>query len=238
MELPFSPGQKLTQGIDGLRDRLIEYRSLGARFSKWRAVITIGPDMPTRTCVMDNARCLALFAAYSQEAGLVPVVEPEVLMDGEHDLARCEEVTSRTLSAVFDALSDHDVMLEGMLLKPNMVLSGKQAMNQATASEVADATIRTLRRAVPPAVPGITFLSGGQAPERATASLNIMNTRGPHPWQLSFSFARALQDAALKAWKGSPVNKTAAQFEFYHRARLASAARYGTYSPHMEKLAA
>ena len=204
--MPFS-GEKMTLGLDGLRERLREYATLGARFTKWRAVISIGRDTPTRTCIRDNATALALFAAFSQEAGLVPVIEPEVLMDGDHDLGRCEDVTGRTLEAVFEGLRAHGVLLEGMLLKPNMVVSGKQAARQASPSEAADATVRTLRRQVPSAVPGIVFLSGGQAPETATLHLNIMNARGPHPWQLSFSFARALQDAALRTWRGSQANR-------------------------------
>lgn len=236
--VPRFPGDKITQGLDGLRERLREYAGLGARFTKWRAVVAIGKDLPHAACIRDNARLLALFALFSQEAGLVPVVEPEVLMDGDHDSHRCEAVTSLTLATVFDALREHGVLLEGMLLKPNMVLSGKECARQATPSETADATIRTLRRTVPPAVPGIVFLSGGQTPEQATAHLNIMNARGPHPWQLSFSFGRALQQGALSTWKGSDVNRMDAQRELLLRARLASAACYGTYSNHMEKLVA
>ena len=174
----------------------------------------------------------------SQEAGLVPVVEPEVLMDGDHDIDRCEEVTAAVLEAVFDDLRLYRVMLEGMLLKPNMVLSGKQSPYQASASEVAERTLRTLRRTVPAAVPGIVFLSGGQTPEQATEHLNIMNARGPHPWELSFSFGRALQDPALKTWKGMQENIPAAQHQFLHRAKCNSAARYGSYSKQMEQLAA
>ncbi len=236
--LPGRPGEKITQGLDGLRQRLDEYAAVGARFTKWRAVITIGDGLPSRASIKDNALHLSLFAAWSQQAGMVPVVEPEVLMDGEHGIDRCEEVTSRTLTAVFAALREHGVMLEGMLLKPNMVLPGKKSLNQASPSEIADATIRTLLRTVPAAVPGIVFLSGGQSPEQATTNLNLINTRGPHPWQMSFSFGRALQESALRTWGGSAGNRTAAQHAFLHRARLAGASRYGTYSLQMERLAA
>lgn len=236
--MPNFPGEKMTAGTDGLLDRLNEYMKIGAKFTKWRAVITIGPDIPTRACIEANAHGLALFAALSQEAGLVPVVEPEVLMDGDHDIGRCEEVTREVLVTVFDRLQRFRVRLEGMLLKPNMILSGKQSARQAGPSEVADRTIAVLRNTVPAAVPGVMFLSGGQTPEQATDHLNIMNARGPHPWELGFSFARALQDPALKTWKGRPENVSAARHLFFHRARCNGSARYGSYSRQMEQLAA
>jgi fructose-bisphosphate aldolase class I len=236
--MPGFPNEKITAGRDGLRERLNEYVKLGAQFAKWRAVITIGPSIPTLACMQANARDLALYASLSQEAGLVPIVEPEVLMDGDHDIDRCEEVTLATLAAVFDALREYRVMFEGMLLKPNMIVSGKQAAKQATPSEVAERTIRTLRNAVPAAVPGIVFLSGGQTPEQATEHLNIMNAHGPHPWEVSFSFGRALQDPALRTWNGSAENIGAAQHQLYHRAKCNGAARYGTYTALMDQLAA
>lgn len=236
--LPGFPNEKMTTGRDGLRERLKEYAGLGARFTKWRAVIGIGAESPSQACIHVNAQDLALFAALSQEADLTPVVEPEVLMDGSHDLETCERVSAAVLTAVFNALRKHRVVLEGMLLKTNMIVSGKQSPGQASASEVADATIRVLRRTVPPALPGIVFLSGGQAPEQATEHLNIMNARGPHPWELSFSYARALQDPAIKTWKGSAMNVRAAQRQLYYRAKFNSAARHGSYSVQMEELAA
>lgn len=211
--------EKITQGLDGLRDRLAEYRELGARFTKWRAMIAVGANLPTRTCIAANARALAMFAARSQEAGLVPIVEPEVLMDGAHTLARCEEVTRTTLECVFSALADHRVGLEGMLLKTGMVLSGKACPQQAGVEEVAEATLRCLRRAVPAAVPGIVFLSGGQSDVAATERLTAICRVGGAPWALSFSFGRALQDAALKTWQGSPANAAAAQVALLHRAQ-------------------
>lgn len=237
MSMPASPAEKLTLGLDGLRERLKEYRELGARFTKWRGVITIGNGIPTRSCIDANALMLALYAKISQEAGFVPIVEPEVLMDGNHDINRCEEVTLATLTTVFEKLSQHGVKLEEMLLKPNMVLPGKATAKQAGIEEVAEATIRTLRRTVPPAVPGILFLSGGQSPELATLHLNAMNQTGPHPWELGFSFARALQDPAMKAWKGQRSNIVQAQKMFLHRAKCNSAARLGKYSDTMEKAA-
>lgn len=228
------PGEKVTEGLDGLRERLAEYRGLGAKFAKWRAVITIGPDIPTAACIRANAHALARYAALCQEAGLVPIVEPEVLMDGDHTIERCEEVTADTLVAVYAALHEHRVWLEGTLLKPNMVLSGKNCPEQATVQEVAEATVLCLRATVPAAVPGIVFLSGGQTAVAATEHLNAMNRMGPHPWELSFSYGRALQDPPLIAWKGNPANVPAAQKAFYHRAKLNGAARYGRYSPAME----
>jgi fructose-bisphosphate aldolase, class I len=236
-DMPRFPGEKVTAGLDGLRERLSEYRDLGARFTKWRAVITIGNGLPTGANIDANARLLAHFAALSQEAGLPPVVEPEVLMDGDHDIERCEEVTLATLARVFSELIKYRVRLEGMLLKASMVLPGKQSLKQASAEEVAERTIETLRRVVPTAVPGIVFLSGGQSPEQATEHLNAMNAIGSHPWEISFSFARALQEPALNAWKGSAANVAEAQRVFYHRAKCNSEARYGAYSEEAEKAA-
>jgi fructose-bisphosphate aldolase class I len=228
------PGETITEGLDGLRGRLAEYRHLGARFTKWRAVITIGDGQPTPSCLEANAHALARFAALSQEAGLVPIVEPEVLMDGAHTIERCEEVTAATLQQVFAQLHAQRVLLEGMLLKPNMVLSGKSCAQQASVDEVAAATLRCFRRVVPAAVPGIVFLSGGQSARSATAHLNAMNALGESPWQLSFSFARALQGPVLAAWGGHPANVSAAQQCFYQRAKCNSAARYGKYTQDME----
>jgi len=227
-------GEKITQGLDGLRERLMEYRELGARFTKWRAVIAIGEHVPTRTCIEANAHSLALFAALSQEAGLVPIVEPEVLMDGNHALTRCEEITSTTLETVFAALFDHRVMLETMLLKTGMVLSGKDCPQQADAGKVAEATLRCSRRTVPAAVPGIVFLSGGQSDVAATERLNAICQAGGVPWKLSFSFGRALQDAALKTWKGSPANVAVAQADLLHRAKCNALAVLGKYSEEAE----
>jgi fructose-bisphosphate aldolase class I len=227
-------GETVTEGLDGLRDRLNEYRELGARFTKWRAVISIGEGIPSEYCLWVNAHALARFAALSQEAGLVPIVEPEVLMDGDHTIERSFEVTSRTLHAVFTELRDQRVAPEGMLLKPNMVLAGYDSGRQASPEEVAEWTVRCLRRHVPAAVPGIVFLSGGQTDEDATANLNAMNAIGPHPWELSFSYGRALQAPALKAWRGDPANVEEAQKAFYRRAKFNGAARSGSYAPEME----
>ncbi len=238
VELAGFSGEKVTEGLDGLRDRLVHYRELGARFAKWRAVITIGAGIPTPTCIEANAHALARYATLCQEAGLVPIVEPEVLMDGDHTLNRCEEATEATLRSVFSQLREHRTLLEGMLLKPNMVLAGKQCPQQATVAEVAEATVRCLRRGVPAAVPGVAFLSGGQSPVRATEHLNAMNALGPHPWELGFSYARALQEPPLKAWKGEQGKVAAAQRLFAHRARCNSAARFGKYSGQMEAMAA
>lgn len=234
------PGEKVTEGLDGLRERLAEYVKLGARFTKWRAVITIGKDIPTCTCLEANAQALARFAALSQEAGLVPIVEPEMLMDGDHTIERCEEVTEAMQKIVFRQLSEHRVHFEGMLLKPNMVVSGKDSPQQAGARQVAEATLRCLRRCVPAAVPGVVFLSGGLSDEAATQFLNEMNKLGGAPWQLSYSFGRALQAPTLKAWKGQAVNVAAAQKALYHRGKCNSAARSGKYTEAMEteKLAA
>jgi fructose-bisphosphate aldolase, class I len=227
-------GEKITEGLDGLRDRLTEYRDLGARFTKWRAVITIGDGIPTQGCIDANAEALGRFAALSQETGLVPIVEPEVLMDGDHTIERCFEVTTATLVGVFAALRRHRVRLDGMLLKPNMVVPGSDRSEQASVQEVAEATVRCLRDTVPASVPGIVFLSGGQSDELATAHLDAMNRLAEQPWQLSFSYGRALQAPALKAWKGDPANGPAAQQAFYHRAKLNGAARYGSYRKEME----
>jgi fructose-bisphosphate aldolase, class I len=233
--LALSPQEKVTEGLDGLRAGLEEYRELGARFTKWRAVITIGDDIPSDYCIWTNAHALARYAALSQEADLVPIVEPEVLMDGDHDIERSYSVTSRTLQAVFTELHDQRVSREGMLLKPNMVLSGYDCPEQADTRTVAEMTIKCLRNTVLAAVPGIVFLSGGQSDEVATAHLNAMNALGPHPWELSFSYGRALQAPALKAWAGEAANADQAQKAFHFRARLNSAARFGSYSEEMEK---
>jgi fructose-bisphosphate aldolase class I len=233
--LAHAGGETVTEGLDGLRERLNEYRELGARFTKWRAVISIGPGIPSEYCIWTNAHALARYAALSQEASLVPIVEPEVLMDGDHTIERSFEVTSRTLHAVFTELRDQRVHFEQMLLKPNMVLSGYSASQQASHEEVAEGTLKCFRRHVPAAVPGIVFLSGGQSDEDATANLNAMNALGPHPWQLSFSYGRALQAPALKAWVGKPENVQAAQHAYYHRAKLNGAARTGMYAPEMER---
>ena len=233
--LPHAEGETVTEGLDGLRDRLAEYYELGARFAKWRAVITIGKGIPSEYCIWTNAHALARYAALSQEAGLVPIVEPEVLMDGDHTIERSFEVTSRTLHAVFTELRDQRVQPEGILLKPNMVLSGYECPEQAPDEKVARETVRCFRHHVPAAVPGIVFLSGGQLDEQATARLSAMNAMGPHPWELSFSYGRALQAPALKAWLGKEDNVEAAQQAYYHRAKMNSAARTGMYAPEMEK---
>lgn len=227
-------GEKITQGLDGLRERLKEYRELGARFTKWRAVIAIGDSIPTQTCIDANARTLAMFAALSQEAELVPIVEPEVLMDGDHSIDRCEEVTTATLNSVFDALFQHRVALEQVLLKTGMVLSGKDCSQQADLAQVAEATIRCFSRSVPAAIPGIVFLSGGQSDEAATQRLNAICSVSGGPWKLSFSFGRALQAPALKLWTGSRDNVAAAQAALHHRARCNGLAVEGKYSKQVE----
>jgi fructose-bisphosphate aldolase, class I len=237
VDIPGFPGEVVTEGLDGLRGRVKEYRDFGAKFAKWRAVITIGGGIPTPACLDLNAHALARYAALCQEGGLVPIVEPEVLLDGSHTIERCEEVTQETLKVVFSALVDQRVYLEGMILKPSMVVSGKDCPRQAGVEEVAERTIRCLKRTVPGAVPGIAFLSGGQSAESATEHLNAMNSMGPHPWEVSFSYARALQDPALKSWKGQAGNVGTAQKIFYHRAKCNSAARYGKYNKEMEKAA-
>jgi fructose-bisphosphate aldolase, class I len=233
-DLAHAPGEKITEGLDGLRERFSEYVTLGARFAKWRAVITIGEGIPSEYCLWTNAHALARYAALAQEVGLVPIVEPEVLMDGGHSVETSFEVTSRTLHAVFTELRDQRVHFEQMLLKPNMVLSGYDASGRAGIQEVAEQTIRCFRRHVPAAVPGIVFLSGGQTDEDATAHLNAMNAMGPHPWELSFSYGRALQAPALKAWAGEESNVPAGQAAYFHRAKLNGLARSGSYSPEME----
>lgn len=233
-ELSEFPGEKVTKGLAGLAERLKEYKDLGALFSKWRAVYTIGPKMPSDGIIERNAEALAQYALISQQAGLVPIVEPEVLMDGGHSIQKCEEVTARVLTAVFKKLQEKGVGLSGMLLKPNMVLPGKDSGEKATPLEVAEATIRTLRNTVPTLVPGIVFLSGGQTPKQATEYLNEMNKVEGLPWQLSFSFGRALQDPVLKTWNGRPENLVDAQKAFLKRARLNSFARFGEYNLEME----
>jgi fructose-bisphosphate aldolase class I len=237
IEIPSFPGETVTEGLDGLRGRVKEYKELGAKFAKWRAVITIGAGIPTYTCLEANAHALARYAALCQEGGIVPIVEPEVLLDGDHSIERCQEVSEQTLKVTFTALFLHRVHLEGMILKPSMVVSGKDNPRQAGVDEVAERTLRCLKRTVPGAVPGIAFLSGGQSAVSATEHLNAMNTLGPHPWQVSFSYARALQDPALKAWKGEAANVAAAQRIFYHRAKMNSAARSGSYTKQLEEAA-
>lgn len=227
--LALHPGELVTEGLDGLRDRIAEYHGMGATFAKWRAVITIGDKIPSSGCLTANAHALARYAALCQEGGLVPIVEPEVLMDGGHSIERCQEVTEATLRTVFAALVDQQVSLEGMILKASMVIAGKGAPKQAGVEEVAEATLACLRRTVPPAVPGVAFLSGGQGADLATEHLNAMNRLGPHPWQLSFSYGRALQDPALAAWKGDGTNAGAAQQALAERARANSEASRGAY---------
>jgi fructose-bisphosphate aldolase class I len=257
-DLANAPGEKITEGLDGLRERLAEYRQLGAKFTKWRAVITIGPRSPEATgseepgdagsaggasshpipseyCLWTNAHALARFGALSQEAGLVPIIEPEVLMDGDHSIETAFEATSKTLHAVFTELRDQKIWYEQMLLKPNMVLSGYDAPERAGVQEVSELTIKCFRRHVPAAVAGIVFLSGGQSDEDATAHLNAMNAMGPHPWELSFSYGRALQAPALKAWVGESANVPAGQAAYLHRAKMNGLARSGSYSPDMEQ---
>jgi fructose-bisphosphate aldolase class I len=235
-EMAGHPGEKITEGLDGLRVRLAEYSQLGARFVKWRAVIAIEEGIPSRGCIEANAQALARYAALCQEAGLVPIVEPEVLMDGAHTLERCFEVTERVLHTVFDHLYTQRVMLEGVILKPNMVLPGLNSPKQDSVDVVADATVRCLLRAVPAAVPGVAFLSGGQSGELASARLNTMNTRFKSrlSWALAFSFARAIQQPAMEIWQGKESNVLTAQQALYHRARCNRAARRGEYSAEME----
>ena len=230
-ELPGSQGEKITEGLDGLPARVEEYDGLGARFAKWRAVITIGDHIPSRHCIHTNAHALARYAKICQEGGLVPIVEPEVLMDGDHDLERCDRVTTMTLNTVFDELYAQDVALEGMILKPNMVISGSDCKTQAGIDEVAERTVQRLMRCVPAAVPGIMFLSGGQSEEDATAHLNAMNAKfAPAPWKLSYSYGRALQQSCLKAWQGDARNVSAAQAVLLERAQANSAACAGSYA--------
>jgi fructose-bisphosphate aldolase, class I len=232
--LALAEDETITEGLDGLRERLEEYRELGARFTKWRATYSIANGIPSEYAVWTNAHALARYAALSQEAGLVPIVEPEVLMDGGHSLEESSKSTGRTLQAVYTELHDQRLDLYGTLLKPNMVLSGYDASDRADVDEVAAATLDVLHRHVPAAVPGIVFLSGGQTDEDATAHLNAMNAHGPHPWELSFSYGRALQAPALKAWGGDPARVEEAQKAFYRRAKFNGAARTGSYAPEME----
>jgi fructose-bisphosphate aldolase, class I len=236
--LALAEGETITEGLDGLRERLAEYRELGARFAKWRATYSISADTPSEYCVWTNAHALARYAALCEEAGIVPIVEPEVLQDGTHTLEQSSKATGRVLQALYTELHDQRVDYRGTLLKPNMVLSGYEASNRAGVDEVAEATLQCFYKHVPASVPGIVFLSGGQTDEDATAHLNAMNARGPHPWQLSFSYGRALQAPALKAWGGKPENVEAAQRAYYHRAKMNGAARTGMYAPEMEREAA
>lgn len=234
------PGEKITDGLDGLRERLAEYVQLGARFAKWRAVITIGEGTPTTGCLEANAHLLARYASLCQEAGLVPIVEPEVLMDGAHTLQRCFEVTEQTLRLVFAQLAEQRVLLEGMILKPNMIVPGLQCPKQNSVEDVADATVSCFRRVVPVAVPGVAFLSGGQSSELASERLNMMNTKYKTkvPWALSFSFARAIQQPGMEIWGGDSANVAAAQKSMYHRASCNRSARRGEYSAEMESASA
>jgi fructose-bisphosphate aldolase class I len=231
-------GETITEGLDGLRERLVEYYKLGARFAKWRAVIDIGDGIPSSFAIEANAHALARYAALCQENDIVPIVEPEVLMDGAHSIERCEQVTSTVLQTVFDQLFEHRILLEGMILKPNMTISGKKAANRAGPEQVAEATLRVLKRHVPPAVPGIAFLSGGQSSAEATLHLSLMNKAGPLPWSLTFSYGRALQDDALKTWAGQAANYAAAQKEMAKRAKLNGLATTGSYSSSLESQAA
>jgi fructose-bisphosphate aldolase class I len=236
--LPFCPGEVVTEGLDGLRERLIEYRGLGAKFAKWRAVIDIGAGIPTFACVNANAHALARYAALCQAEGIVPIVEPEVLMDGDHDVDRCAEVSEFALKTVFEQLYYARVKLEGMVLKPNIVVAGKKCAKQPSVAEVAEKTLRVLKECVPAAVPGIAFLSGGQSDLDATARLDAMNKIGGLPWKLSFSFSRALQAAPQKAWAGKVENVPAAQAAFTHRAQMNSLASIGQWKPELEQAAA
>ena len=235
--LPFCPGETITEGLDGLAERFKEYYALGARFAKWRAVIDIGERKPSYTCVLSNAHALARYAALCQEAGIVPIVEPEVLMDGDHDLSTCERVTEWVLKEVYQQLYYAQVVLEGSVLKPNMVVSGKKNPKQAGVQEVAEATLRVLKRSVPAAVPGIVFLSGGQSDIDATAHLDAMNRIGGFPWKLSFSYGRALQAAPQQAWAGKSANVAAAQKAFSHRAKMNGLATLGQWKKELEKAA-
>jgi fructose-bisphosphate aldolase class I len=239
--LPFSPGELITEGLDGLRERLKDYYVLGARFAKWRAVIAIGPDIPSENCINANANALARYAALCQEQGIVPIVEPEVLMDGDpatHDIDTCATVTERTLKEVFAQLKLAKVKLEGIVLKPNMVIAGQKCARQASAQEVAEKTVKVLKAVVPASVPGIAFLSGGQSDEQATENLSLMNQIGGLPWKLTFSYGRALQAAALKAWAGKAENLAAAQKAFQHRAAMNGLAAAGKWKADLEKKAA
>ena len=236
--LPFCPGEVVTEGLDGLRERLVEYRGLGAKFAKWRAVIDIGPGIPTATCIDTNAHALARYAALCQDEDIVPIVEPEVLMDGAHDIDRCREATEWTLQRVFAALYEQRIKLEGMVLKPNMVIAGKKCPQRASVAEVAEKTVRVLKACVPAAVPGIAFLSGGQSDEEATAHLDAMNKNGALPWRLTFSYGRALQAAPQKTWSGRSENVAAAQRAFAHRAMMNGLAALGQWRSELERKAA
>ncbi len=230
IDMPNFPGEKITEGLDGLRDRLKEYKELGAKFAKWRAVITIGSGIPTSTCIESNAEALARYAALCQEQDIVPIVEPEVLMDADNSLEVCQEVTAKTLKAVFTQLATHKVVLEGVILKPNMVISGKKCSTQATAKEIAKATVETFLAVIPKELPGIVFLSGGQSPDQATENLAEINMIPGSPWQLSYSYGRALQDEALTTWAGKEENIKAAQDAFLARCQKVSLARSGKLS--------
>jgi fructose-bisphosphate aldolase class I len=236
--LAMCPNEVITEGLDGLRQRLIEYRGLGAKFAKWRAVIDIGEDIPSYACIMTNAHALARYAALCQDEGIVPIVEPEVLMDGDHDIERCHAITEWTLKTVFEQLYDQRVALEGMVLKPNMVIAGKKCSKQASVDEVAEKTVKVLKARVPAAVPGIAFLSGGQSDADATAHLDAMNKIGGLPWKLTFSYGRALQAAPQKAWSGKLENVAAAQRAFAHRAMMNGLASLGQWKQDLEKKAA
>ncbi len=230
-----APGETITEGLDGLRDRLAEYREIGARFTKWRAILGVSDEMPSRYCIETNAHALGRYAALAQEAGLVPIVEPEVLMDGDHDIERCREVTSQVLRTTFEQLSAQRVMLEGIVLKPNMVIAGSECSRQATSDEIAELTLTTLREFVPAEVSGIAFLSGGQTGEEACTNLDAMLRGGELPWELTYSFGRALQYPSLEIWDGS--NGAEAQAALLHRARMSSQARSGRYSAGAERAA-
>jgi fructose-bisphosphate aldolase, class I len=236
--LPFCPNEVITEGLDGLRERLVEYRGLGAKFAKWRAVIDIGEGIPSYDCIMTNAHALGRYAALCQEEGIVPIVEPEVLMDGDHDIDRCYLVTEWTLKTVFEQLYYQKVALEGMVLKPNMVVPGKKSSKRVPVAEVAEKTVKLLKACVPAAVPGIAFLSGGQSDEEATAHLDAMNKAGPLPWRLTFSYGRALQAAPLKAWGGKSEKVAAGQRAFAHRAMMNGLATLGQWKSELEKRAA
>jgi fructose-bisphosphate aldolase class I len=236
--LPFCAGEVITEGLDGLRERLIEYRGLGAKFAKWRAVIDIGAGIPSYNCIKSNAQALARYAALCQEEGIVPIVEPEVLMDGDHDIDRCQAITEWVLKTVYEDLYYARVQLEGTVLKPNMVVPGKKCSKRASVEEVAEKTVRVLKNCVPGAVPGIAFLSGGQSDEEATAHLDAINRIGGLPWRLTFSYGRALQAAPQKAWSGKSENTAAAQRAFSHRARMNGLATLGQWKADLEKKAA
>ncbi len=236
--LPFCPHEVITEGLDGLRERLVEYRGLGARFAKWRAVIDIGPGIPSHTCIVANAHALARYAALCQDEDIVPIVEPEVLMDGDHDIDRCAIVSEWLLKIVFEQLFYQRVALEGMVLKPNMAVPGKKSAKRAAVEEIAEKTLRVLKACVPAAVPGIAFLSGGQSDEEATAHLDAINKLGPLPWRVTFSYGRALQAAPQKAWSGKPENVAAAQRAFGHRAAMNGLATLGQWQADLERKAA